>query len=437
MFQALLAIAGKAGSKVVSAGAGTMARSSVKVIPHPPPLTGARDRIRVGRRPPRRGATRPPTTGGGGGGGPPSGDLGHGRVWSDHAAGALQAAWGLDLIAGRLDTMFPQFVESVSIRVWGQRWATVEDLYVLGMSLLVSAVDGAHWWGDQHIRCSINRTAKYVEIDFIQSKRGMVDNLSSLAEPFGQSASQVQQTVADILAAAGGPILGGLAGALGNKAAGDVARIIGMAGVAGIGMTPFKKFHNPDWLNNELHTLTKEQAVARMPDLLSPTQLPGPLDLNGVGQVGLNVFAQGFLNQAHLHKDAGMDVLLSSGGFTANRVANQPPGVKLVTHETDVNPHLQFDGRSRGTDLISIVTALIQDPLAEVPTPETDSTWVATPEPQPPGEWEVMPNYGGRYGSYVTWWATRGMYPVRTLAYWAAGFFGWLFKPSDPEGGDF
>ncbi len=240
------------------------------------------------------------------------------------------ASWGIDSIASRFNSSAPTFMESVTVKVYGQRWALIEDLYVLAMCIVVARVDGRSWQGGQGVRCVIDVTGKYVEVEFQQTKRG-------IAERFGT----------------------------------------GVANLVGPNRSPFTLFHDPDWLTNEVRVVGKARAIERLPDVLAPA---GNAEGGGLGGTPRQTFEGGWAEQGHAR-----DELAEFGGFTGHMVVNQGPansldGLKLVTHDRDVNPHPISDGASRGTDLCALVAQLLHDPGTPPPVPETDRTYLPTDE---------------------------------------------------------
>jgi hypothetical protein len=94
--------------------------------------------------------------------------------------------WGIDNLTSRFSSSMPTYSEMINVKVYGQRWAKIDDLYILAMSLLVCA--GAStvrrlWVGDQAIRCTIDRTGKFVEVEFQQVLGGLIQRALRLSLP--------------------------------------------------------------------------------------------------------------------------------------------------------------------------------------------------------------------------------------------------------------
>lgn len=246
-----------------------------------------------------------------------------------------QASWGIDSIASRFNSTAPTYMETITVKVYGQRWARVSDLYVLAMTIVVARTNGSLWLGGQAVRCTIDVTGKYVEVEFQQTTRGIAERL------------------------------------VGN--------------VAGHG-SPFVLFHNPNWLTNDVVIKGKERAIATIPDVLAPAGQEWINNWAGRDQAEAGI--QGLID---IHGSAsGQTEVAASGLFTGNTVVNQgpdgsQPGLKLVSHDKDVNPAPLSDGASLGTDLCALVAAALHPPGVKPPEPDTDRIYDPQVAPEPGG----------------------------------------------------
>jgi hypothetical protein len=255
------------------------------------------------------------------------------------------AMWGLDALKGRYDRAAPTFIETLQVNVQGQRWATVEDLYILAMCVVVDLVDGRNWQGGQGVRCLIDRTAKYVEVEFQQTKQGLaeatVTGLTGLFSRMGGTASEANL------------------------------------------------FHNPDWLSNEIKIPSKVRTRERIPDVL----------------LGAKSITGAWADRGRDRND-----LIDNGNYTANRIANQTAaesadGIRLVTHEREVNPAPIADGLSRGTDLTALLAQALHESCDPPPVPETDRQYHLDDPPEWGGcNWPVRVDGPAIHRRFLDWW---------------------------------
>jgi hypothetical protein len=103
-----------------------------------------------------------------------------------HAAGDIgQAMWGLDTALTRFEGQFSAFTEVVTVRVWGQRWASITNLYVLALSLFASCGPWRRFVGGEGINVNIDRTGKFIELEFQRLQGGLDGTLyASVFENF-------------------------------------------------------------------------------------------------------------------------------------------------------------------------------------------------------------------------------------------------------------
>lgn len=196
------------------------------------------------------------------------------------ASRALNIGWTIDTWEQRLSGMFPRYAESIHISVSGRRDATIQNMYLLAMALLVGAWQkGVYSKAAESIRVQIDRTGKSVTIDWLFAFEGASGTIGSTIPS----------------------VNGGL------TTRGD--------------SSPFKFFHQPDWLNNEIGLPgIGIPRLAQMPAVIMPNFGP---------------FTAPNINPAATDAE-----LIRRGDWTANKVANLPFGeaAKFVTSAMAVNP---------------------------------------------------------------------------------------------------
>lgn len=292
---------------------------------------------------------------------------GEGSGFLHHAGNVGQALWALDQASARFAANFSQYTETITIRVYGQRWARIVDLYTLSLCLLTSSsiTLRQRFSGGEGLNVVIDRTGKYVELEFQRNLRGM-----------------------DTIHSGGGRRL----------------------------------FDDPYWLTNELRVpISVSSLQDYLPTVLYQSQYGTQAAADAIG----NREPARLTNPDPTSAVSGRQF----NAWLVAQATLAAPGMVLVTHEKATNPAPIFDGRSMGTDLTAMFTQHLHSPLDYPPHPDGVLGQTYEVQAAPRGPWAANGRstatmgvgFGAHAFNWARWWEGDGDNKYRWFAGWVGG----------------